>query len=186
MPAYDAHEKKIHLCAPRGSSDSETRHVSLFKHQPRITGRQTGPLSLLPLAGAVLLPVVELRALQRTGAPAREAWARSGRKTWRAVGSAPGFPGGPRRPPCLLFPPHCPPAPQGRAEDHGAPAGCCSHRREACLSTVEELPPQGAWQRLRADAHAGEPGRGRPRSPRTNIAHLFLLTAETSKLMNYK
>ena len=57
---------------------------------------------------------------------------------------------------------------------------------ERRLSTVEELPPQGAWQRLRADAHAGEPGRGRPRSPRTNIAHLFLLTAETSKLRNYK
>lgn len=100
------------------------------------------------------------------GRGCRWVWAGFGRKTWRATGPAARLPWRPRRPPRLLSPPHCPPAPQGRAEDRGAPAGCCSHRREACLSTVEELPPQGAWQRLRVDAHArGGPGGGGPGLP---------------------
>lgn len=63
-----------------------------------------------------------------------------------------------------------------------APAGFCSHGRKACLSTVEELPPKGGKKSC-GQTLMREP-RGAAQVSRTNIAHLFLLTGETSKLMN--
>lgn len=53
--------------------------------------------------------------------------------------------------------------------------------RKACLSTVEELPPEGGKESCGQTLTRGPGG---TQVSRTNIAHLFLLTAETSKLMN--
>lgn len=121
---------------------------------------------LFHLACAVLLPVVEFPRSAKDGGRrrARPGLGLAGRPGKRQV-LPPGFPGGPGAHRTSSPLPAAPRPPLGQVEDRGAPAGCCSHRREACLSTVEELPPQGAWQRLRADAHTGGPGGGGPGLP---------------------
>ena len=142
------------------------RDVFIFKHQPQITEGKHIPILPLPSRMCSFVTSSRIPSLCKGwGAQAGKAWAGFGRKTWQARGPAARLPWRPRCPPHLLSPPRCPPAPLGQVEDRGAPAGWCSHRREACLSTVEELPPQGAWQRLRADAHTGGPGGGGPGLP---------------------
>ena len=56
----------------------------------------------------------------------------------------------PQHPPSLLSPPSCPQAPEW-VEDHTTSAGLFSHRREACLSTAEELPHERDKENLWAD-----------------------------------
>lgn len=120
------------------------------------------------------------------GAQAGEAWAGFGRKTWQATGPAARLPWRPRCPPHLLSPPRCPPAPPGVG---GGLRGPCwvlqSQKRGMSKYSRRAAAPGGLAEAAGGRSHGG-PRRGRPRSPRTNIAHLFLLTAETSKLMNYK
>lgn len=98
---------------------------------------------------------------------AGEAWAGFGRKTWGsdrycclAFSETP-------HPPSLLSPSSCTQALEW-VEDHTTSAGFFSHRREACLSTVEELPSEGDKENLWADTKKGDLGGGGSDLPRTN------------------
>lgn len=117
----------------------------------------------------------------------RWVWAGFGRKTWRATGPAARLPW---RPPAPTSPPLPSPLPPGPPGAGGGPRGPCwvlqSQKRGVSEYSRRAAAPGGLAEAAGGRSRAGRPGRGRPGSPRTNIAHLFLLTTETSKLMNYK
>lgn len=66
-------------------------------------------------------------------------------------------------------------------EDRRGPCWILQSRRKGLSKYSRTATARGRQGQLWADAHTGT---GRPRSPRTNIAHLFLLTTETSKPIN--
>lgn len=107
---------------------------------------------------------------------AGEAWAGFGRKTWGATGIAAWLSQKPQHPPSLLSPSSCTQAPEW-VEDHTTPAGFFSHRREACLSTVEELPSEGDKENLWADTQ---------KESWVGVAQISQDKLMTIKLMTYK
>lgn len=63
----------------------------------------------------------------------------------------------------------------------GGPCWILQSRKKGLSKYSRRAPTQGRQGKLRADAYTRTRG---TRVSRTNIAHLFLLTAETSKLMS--